>query len=102
MARWEGFEPPTPWFVARYSIQLSYQRRSFLNRLLYKRGRIIETCSVKIPSPHADGCFFAVILVRRHAVILVEASRTAEGGLRRPAPSFSSLLGNPEERSQPP
>ena len=26
MARWGGFEPPTPWFVARYSIQLSYQR----------------------------------------------------------------------------
>ena len=26
MARWEGLEPPTPWFVARYSIQLSYQR----------------------------------------------------------------------------
>ncbi len=26
MARWEGVEPPTTWFVARYSIQLSYQR----------------------------------------------------------------------------
>lgn len=26
MARWEGFEPPTAWFVARNSIQLSYQR----------------------------------------------------------------------------
>ncbi len=26
MARWGGFEPPTLWFVARYSIQLSYQR----------------------------------------------------------------------------
>ena len=24
MARVEGFEPPTAWFVARYSIQLSY------------------------------------------------------------------------------
>ena len=22
----EGFEPPTAWFVARYSIQLSYMR----------------------------------------------------------------------------
>lgn len=26
MARRVGFEPATPWFVARYSIQLSYRR----------------------------------------------------------------------------
>ena len=26
MARSGGFEPPTAWFVARYSIQLSYAR----------------------------------------------------------------------------
>ena len=26
MVRWEGVEPPTFWFVARCSIQLSYQR----------------------------------------------------------------------------
>ncbi len=32
MARPEGFEPPTTWFVARYSIQLSY------GRLFVRRG----------------------------------------------------------------
>ncbi len=26
MVRMEGVEPPTAWFVARYSIQLSYMR----------------------------------------------------------------------------
>ncbi len=29
MARSEGFEPSTAWFVARYSIQLSYERAEF-------------------------------------------------------------------------
>ena len=29
MARSGGFEPPTAWFVARYSIQLSYERVSW-------------------------------------------------------------------------
>ena len=31
MARVEGFEPPTAWFVARYSIQLSYTRLKLFN-----------------------------------------------------------------------
>ncbi len=31
MARSGGFEPPTAWFVARYSIQLSYERADVLS-----------------------------------------------------------------------
>ena len=35
MARVEGFEPPTAWFVARYSIQLSYTRvKTVINFIL--------------------------------------------------------------------
>ncbi len=30
MARLEGFEPPTFWFVAKHSIQLSYRRIYYL------------------------------------------------------------------------
>ena len=45
MARWGGVEPPTFWFVARCSIQLSYQR--FFIPLLYRpeRLRIIPKAS---------------------------------------------------------
>ena len=34
MARSGGFEPPTAWFVARYSIQLSYERATILSAIL--------------------------------------------------------------------
>ncbi len=38
MARSGGFEPPTAWFVARYSIQLSYERADvFADLPLLKR-----------------------------------------------------------------
>ena len=42
MARSGGFEPPTAWFVARYSIQLSYERASEKSRynILRKNGAL--------------------------------------------------------------
>ncbi len=47
MARMEGVEPPTAWFVARYSIQLSYMRvitDNFLFSLVLK-GAVLSTGS---------------------------------------------------------
>ena len=38
MARVEGFEPPTAWFVARYSIQLSYTRAISLKLMAEREG----------------------------------------------------------------
>ncbi len=35
MARSEGLEPPTPWFEAKYSIQLSYERNGVWMIILY-------------------------------------------------------------------
>ena len=35
MVRQKGLEPPTFWFVAKHSIQLSYWRMAFSRALIY-------------------------------------------------------------------
>ncbi|VXB67982.1 hypothetical protein BURKHO8Y_150016 [Burkholderia sp. 8Y] len=45
MARLAGFEPTTPWFVAKYSIQLSYsrtQKRNYSQACLKKEEPLTE------------------------------------------------------------
>ena len=40
LARLAGFEPTTPWFVAKYSIQLSYSRNR--EKRLYRSFQFCE------------------------------------------------------------
>ena len=46
MARLEGFEPPTTWFVARYSIQLSY-RRLIVEGVNYGEFGLVRQCVIQ-------------------------------------------------------
>ena len=71
MARPEGFEPPTFWFVARHSIQLSYGR-----------FRLIVTRSEKIACPVVSG---ERIIIR--ACRIVNRTAEAPAGLSGKAPA---------------
>src|SRR5690606_6727329 len=54
MARLGGFEPPTAWFVARYSIQLSYSRSKRCAKMARLGGFVpshawfIAMCSIQL------------------------------------------------------
>ena len=50
MARLAGFEPTTPWFVAKYSIQLSYRREA---RIITEAGvaPLLRIVTLRIAPP---------------------------------------------------
>jgi hypothetical protein len=51
VARLAGFEPTTPWFVAKYSIQLSYsrtQKRNYSQAVSKKEGYSVKI-SMRVP-----------------------------------------------------
>ena len=52
LVRLAGIEPTTPWFVAKYSIQLSY-------------SRVSSDCNsfTSFPEPSAGGSFSSVLLL---------------------------------------
>ena len=55
MARQEGVEPPTAWFVARYSIQLSYWRAE-ASIIRIEPGLVKDTTSCRQRmTPYTEG-----------------------------------------------
>ena len=48
MVRLAGIEPTTPWFVAKYSIQLSYSRKAFDSSTALWQAIIIDLAA---PTP---------------------------------------------------
>ncbi len=80
LARPAGFEPTTPWFVARYSIQLSYGR-SGEEAKLYQIIR--RTSGNSSRHCHTTNCIYE--LHTTHCIPLASASRPSFKNLARPA-----------------
>ncbi len=72
MARPGGFEPPTAWFVARYSIQLSYGRA------------VITSCIIQMPALRRKRSF----VLGRHKPKLEQVRMARPGGFEPPTAWF--------------
>ena len=60
LVRRVGFEPATPWFVARYSIQLSYRRvRTLLCTLSVKDANPVQNFFLVVLIDHCSAIFKA-------------------------------------------
>jgi hypothetical protein len=77
LARPERFELPTPWFVARYSIQLSYGRAAVQGRICSDRGSVARVRRSLRP-PNAS---------------LTTGARARSGARILPHPSIASSAG---------
>ena len=87
MARSGGFEPPTAWFVARYSIQLSYERAKLSHiKLAVREGfepsvRVnAHTLSRRAPSATRTPHQFALglLLPRERGVLYISSAPKAK------------------------
>ena len=68
LARLAGIEPTTPWFVAKYSIQLSYSRlRSRIISHEFRFGKL-TFCSTFLGETGVSGSFLRSILCKEAAL----------------------------------
>ncbi len=72
MARSRGFEPLTAWFVARYSIQLSYERAMFNDSIPISQYQGITLLSLRDKSGASERIRTSDRLVRSQVLYPAE------------------------------